>query len=148
MSEYGPYGRVALAAAKSLSANSALHPAKTWEAAARHEFPISPSSREKGCPRTAFLTLCGTGLIAGIPSGEYCERTTNWEHALAGLAIAASESDHTPTSLWKRVTNGSGKAHNRQMHVLLALVRSGLLTPRRVPSLAPRSATSQNTLLL
>jgi hypothetical protein len=127
MSDYGPYGRVALAAAQSLSANRAMPPLKAWELAAEQIFPDKPESRKKNCPRTTFLALCGVGRVAGVPAGSYCQASENWEHAISALQILDREPAHNPASLWKQVTDNSGKTHNQQMHVVLALSRAGLL---------------------
>lgn len=127
MSQCGPYGQIALAAVQSLSTNRSLSPLEAWQLAAEQVFPDKQESRKKNCPRTTFLSLCGTGRVLGVPAGNYCQANENWEHAISALEILARVPEQTPTSLWKQVTNNSGKTHNQQMHVIIALAQAGHL---------------------
>jgi hypothetical protein len=127
MSDYGSFGRVAVIAARNLATGEAASPALAWDDAAKLVFPEKEEMQKKSCPRTTFLALCGTGRLASVAAGSYCGPTRNMEHALAALQILDREPEHSPVSLWRSVTENSGKAYNQQMHVVLALVRSGFL---------------------
>lgn len=90
----------------------------------------SQSVIEKGCPRNAFLGLCEAGDILGIPPGRYATRSRSLNKTYALDAVACLRKSSTPLpramSLWQQVV-GSGKKHNEQMNVVLALWEAGLI---------------------
>ncbi len=122
------YGTVALLAVQMGSRETA---GECWSVAAEKVFAHSPSSRAKGCPRGAFLGLCEEGLVKNIPPGHYTKSKDNKSYALRAVALLINGATYsTPKSLWSQVMNGSEKAHNNQMDVVLALWENGLITAR------------------
>lgn len=122
------YGEAAVLAAR-LAATGTHAPPDAWLAAAKQQFPHSCSQQVKGCPKGAFLGLCGAGLVRGIPAGQYTRSKLNAEYAVRGAialksnpALAADR-----TALWGVMCPEPGKAHNSQADVLAALFNSGLL---------------------
>jgi hypothetical protein len=104
-------------------------PIEAWKEAVKHEFKNSESSREKGCPREAFLGLCEKGLIIGIQAGNYTNSKENKKYAIKAINILKNNSgeDLTPNNLWKKVMSPNTKTHNRQMDVVKALWDSNLI---------------------
>src|SRR5436190_20700289 len=110
----GQYGRVALLARELYVKGTALTPREAWvQAAAR--IISSASSREKCCPRDAFLGLCAEGFVQGIPAGDYTRSEENKLYAITAArklqtspSLAANKS-----SLWVKVAGE--KKPNSQM---------------------------------
>ena len=124
------FGRLAVHAAKACAEGTYIGPRAAWATGAIAVFPESQSMRDKGCPRSTFLALCGAGFIKGVPAGIYARPGPNSVHALDAVAlIRKSPGANTLEAhpLWGAVTEGSGKAHNGQMHVVLALANADLL---------------------
>jgi hypothetical protein len=71
------YGEVATRAVGLLLWEPDTSPADAWESAAARVFPDSPSSREKSCPRSAFLGLCEDGIVTGVSPGAYSRSVLN-----------------------------------------------------------------------
>jgi hypothetical protein len=91
-------------------------------------YPTSPSAREKGCPRGAFLGLCEEGLVKGIPAGRYTSSKDNKDYAVRAAALLTEGKQNWSTSsLWRAVTNDPAKTHNSQMDVVLALWNNDLI---------------------
>src|SRR5947209_4822927 len=110
------YGQAALLAAKSSG-----KPMDRWLSATATIFPKSPSSQVKGCPKGAFLGLCEDGCVQGIEPGTYTTSKDNKRYAMRGLALLQEgHPADNPRVLWASVMNGTKKAHNSQMDVLLA----------------------------
>lgn len=129
----GQYGRVAVRAVELYRAGRHVSPREAWEAAA-NELIASSSSRDKGCPRSTFLTLCGQGLVVGVPPGTYFA-PRNGEHAME--AVRRLSEDRTlakrrPGQLWTAVLGGFRKRYNGQMDVVLGLWEAGLIELDRV----------------
>ncbi len=90
-------------------------------------YPTSPTSRKKTCPRGAFLGLCEEGLVKGIPAGRYTASKDNKAYAVNAAALLAERKQSWSASeLWRAVGNAE-KTHNRQMDVVLALWKNGLI---------------------
>jgi hypothetical protein len=103
-------------------------PAKRWESALETLYPTSPSARNKGCPRGAFLGLCEEGLVKGIPPGNYTTSKDNKAYAVQAAALLAEGSRKWSIGeLWRAVSPHPEKTHNSQMDVVLALWKNGLI---------------------
>jgi hypothetical protein len=121
------YGEGALVAARQ-EASADIGPLARWERAMQKVYPTSVAARKKGCPRGAFLGLCEEGLVKGIPAGHYTASRDNKAYAVrAVILLSKGEQKLSISALWNAVTNGSEKAHNNQMDVVLALWRNGLI---------------------
>ena len=123
------YGRVAVEATRLLIADTTLTAAAAWDAAASR-ITTSQASRDKGCPRGAFLGLCEAGLLQGVcPSGgdggglngQYAVRAAKALRINPGLQYDRME-------LWHQSCLDRRKAHNGQMDVVVGLSQSGLLS--------------------
>jgi len=121
------YGRASLTAVKACQRNPARSPADAWEAAVEKEF-ASPASRDKPCPRGAFLGLCAEGLVSGIPAKSYTDSIQNRRYARNAVKLLREDPELAKnlTQLWCRV---SQKGHNHQMDVVVALWRAGFILP-------------------
>jgi hypothetical protein len=104
-------------------------PQEAWDKAVSDIFPHSKSSREKGCPRNAFLGLCELGLISGVPSGNYTKSILNKKYASDAVQILKNNSALADDkySLWDMVKGEGNKAHNHQMDIVTTLWSSGLI---------------------
>ena len=129
----GKYGDVAVQAAGLLAEGRASSPAAAWSIAARSTFPAQQASREKSCPKGAFLGLCEDGLIKGVGRSSSGAGHLNKDYALAGVAVLLKDpgvAAEGPQGLWARILEGRKKIHNHQMDVVLALWNEGLICPR------------------
>ncbi len=115
------YGELAILAAQ--KARDGLEPEQAWKDSAEIIFPTQKASREKGCPKCAFLGLAEEGLIRGVPAGDYTRSKDNKRYALD----AVSEIHTNPSlsddvvKLWEAVMKGKQKQHNEQMIVVTTL---------------------------
>ena len=123
------YGHTAVRAVGLMLWEPGIVPGEAWVAAAERVFPDSPSSREKGCPKSAFLGLCEEGVIAGVPPGAYTRSLLNKEYAVRGLQVLRRSPELAADSgeLWRRATAGKEIRSNSQMEVLIALWEAGLV---------------------
>ena len=98
-----------------------------WNLSAHRVFPNQPASRDKGCPKNAFLGLAEEGLIKGVPRGDYTRSQLNKEYALKALSIMRKHPEFAddPEELWKSVMQGTEKKHNQQMNVVTGLWNNG-----------------------
>ena len=121
------YGKVACLAASKAQKGTA--PQAAWKESAHSVFPNQPASRDKGCPRCAFLGLAGEGFISKISPGSYTNSQDNRHYALLGVDLLRQEPSLCDNSgeLWGRVMRvlGMEKKHNNQMDVVTALWKSG-----------------------
>ncbi len=127
------YGRVAVRAVELVRDGDRGSPVEAWESAVWEVFPDSASSREKSCPRGAFLGLCEEGIVAEVPAGSYTRSRDNKGYAVSAAAFLAREpalANASPRTLWSRVLAGHSKRHNSQMDVVLALHQRGWLAGR------------------
>ena len=113
------YGKVTGLAMKKLDLGCT--PFDAWKKASAEVFPHSEESRNKGCPRGAFLGLCHTGLVKGVRKGS-AESSKNGDYAI--LAVELIEKDPTlasgsASSFWERLE--TGRSHNGQIDVVIAL---------------------------
>lgn len=120
------YGLLAIRAVE-LSVDRDIDVKKAWEIASNEIFPSSSSSREKNCPKSAFLGLCEEGLVKGIAKGKYTTSIKNKQYALDGFAILKENISYKndERALWDAVA--VNVSYNQQMDVVLSLFSKGLL---------------------
>ncbi|MGI9250321.1 MAG: DUF6979 family protein [Pseudohongiellaceae bacterium] len=126
MSEYGKYGDVSIMAAEEARENG--DPINAWCLAAEQVF-YTKSSRDKGCPKCAFLGLASAGLIRGVPSGEYTKSKDNKRYALQAVSLLKENPKlaNDIKCLWECVMQGEKKTHDGQMNVVCALWSEGYI---------------------
>ena len=125
----GRYGDAAIRATQYYLQSTAHKPEHAWEIAVE---PFeSRASREKSCPRCAFLALCEEGLIDGIPRGKYTKSKANKTYAILAYLALISEPHLAADqdALCVRATGARPIRHNEQMDVVSALWRNGLIHP-------------------
>jgi hypothetical protein len=111
-----------------MAVRDSIDPKAAWTRAAAILFPNSPSSRNKGCPKGAFLGLCEEGVVQGIPKGRYTRSLDNKRYALAAVRVLAKRPQlaEDRTALWQTIP-----AHplheNNQMDVVISLWKQSLL---------------------
>ncbi len=125
----GKYGNAAVMAVKLYQDGLATTPNDAWESAVVNIFPSSKSAQVKGCPRGAFLGLCESGAISGIPQGSYCRAEKNKKYALKALGILRKEPhlSQNEETLWCRVMEGERKISNHQMDVVSSIWNAGFV---------------------
>ena len=103
------------------------NPIDAWKSAAFDAFPSRPASREKNCPRCAFLGLIDQGLIRGIEPGNYTRSVDNKRYAIRAVELLRADPELAgqPEALWEEVQLRTQKQHNSQMDVVTALWRHG-----------------------
>ena len=130
MKNYNKYGSVAKEAV-SISKN----PIISWEEAVFKHFSFE-SSRQKACPRNAFLGLCEAGLVKGIKAGVYLKSKNdnlNKKYAIAAVEKLKENPKLSKKELWDKVREKLAlgeKIHNSQMDVVLALWQSNLINKK------------------
>lgn len=123
------YGEAAIAAVQMVATGRAKHPCDAWVAAVKRVFPDSASSQAKGCPRGAFLGLCESGLVKGVPGGSYTRSKLNKQYAINAVQLLHRRPNLVgdPNQLWQLVFGRAAKVENSQMDVVLALWQRGLI---------------------
>jgi hypothetical protein len=119
----GQYGKAALLA-KRLIIEASYTPISAWKSAIASQTQ-SPSSRDKSCPRGAFLGLCAAGLIKGIASHQTpisTARNLNAQYAISAWKQLQNNSKLSMNinALWGIIGNAR-KTKNEQMDVVLSL---------------------------
>jgi len=125
----GKYGNAAVMATKLYHEGLAPSPNNAWEMAVAKIFLASKSSQEKGCPRGAYLGLCESGAVSGIPAGSYCRSEKNKGYALKALSLLKQDPtlSHNEKTLWHLVMEREDKTPNHQMDVVNSLWNAGLI---------------------
>ena len=123
------YGSVAIRAVE--RAQGGMDPVRAWKKSAEEVFPSQPASRDKGCPKCAFLGLAEDGLIRGVPRGNYTTSSSNKRYAVEAVKLLRTSPCLTESELWICVMRSQPKkvSHNNQMDVVLALWKAGLISP-------------------
>lgn len=62
--------------------HAGIDPVLAWQKSASEIFPAKKASREKSCPRSAFLGLAEEGLICGVSAGKYTNSVLNKQYAV------------------------------------------------------------------
>lgn len=125
----GKYGNAAVMAARLYREGLATSPNNAWALAVAKIFPSSESLQIKSCPRGAFLGLCESGAISGIPKGSYCRAKKNKKYVLKALDLLRTEPglSHSEEALWHRVMEGEKKVPNHQMDVVSSIWNAGFI---------------------
>jgi len=123
------FAKVAIFAAR--EAQKTADPIMAWEYASIKVFGKGTWQQLKRCPKNTFLGLCEEGIIKGIPKGKYTRSVKNKTYALTAVRILNNEKHISSAALWKEVmialNENSGKQHNGQMDVVLALADNKLI---------------------
>ena len=82
----GGYGEVAVKAVELVVSRSIKNPIYAWEQAASNILKHK-TSKEKGCPKAAFLGLCEEGFVKGVHCGDYTSSKENKRYALKAVQI-------------------------------------------------------------
>lgn len=125
----GSYGSAAVSATRLVRARDASSPREAWVKSVKREFPHSVASREKSCPRDAFLGLCEHGLVRGVRPGSYTRSRLNKLYALRAVKVLRVRPHlaNDELALWNKAMNGQKKTPNNQMEVVVALWATRLL---------------------
>lgn len=130
----GKYGQAAVKAVSLIVNGKPSDPAHAWERTTTAMFGKGTSSQAKSCPRDAFLGLCESGMVKGVPSGSYTKSVENKAYAVTAAQLLKSNgslASLSNTALWRRVLTqlsaSAGKAHNQQMDVVKTLFDHGLI---------------------
>ena len=123
------YGEVAVGAVALLARNSDLSPRDGWARSVAVVIPDSESSRAKGCPLDAFLTLCEVGAVGNVAAGTYTRSVKNKAYVTRALSALRSDPSLADDQqrLWQVATAGEEKRPNYQMEVLTTLWNRGLI---------------------
>jgi hypothetical protein len=125
----GKYGESAIRAVGFIADHSSTNPEDAWKRATAIVFADSQSSRDKTCPRGAFLGLCDVGAVAHVPPGAYTDSVENKAYAIRALDALRSNpelADHG-AELWRIAVRDQPISRNGQIDVLLGLWQSGLI---------------------
>ena len=123
------YGEAAVAAAQMVSRGRVKRASDAWEAAVQQTFPGRLASQRKGCPRGAFLGLCESGLVKGVPGGSYTRARLNKQYAVDAVQLLRKHPAlaDDPDQIWRLVIGGGAKVENSQMDVVVTLWQRGLI---------------------
>lgn len=86
-------------------ARTGVDPLHSWRSAALEVFPTLEPSRDKSCPKCAFLGLAEEGMIRGIPAGSYTRSVDNKRYATDAVRLLAIRPElcNDPSALWEEV---------------------------------------------
>ncbi len=124
----GKYGETAVRAVSLYANGKASSIVDAWEIVAR-ETLSTESTQKKPCPRTTFLGVCESGIVVGVPAGEYNTKlTTNKQYGLKAIALLRHKPQlaNDQALLWEKIGN-AGIAPNGQMDVITALWENRLI---------------------
>ena len=119
----GKYGEAAVEATERIRRHGDS-PKDAWETAVRRKFPTQKASREKSCPKVAYLGLCSKGMVKEIPRDNYVKQSSlNKKYAVEAVRLLRSDPSlaNNKKELWNRVQKGNWKTENNQMDVVLSL---------------------------
>ena len=124
----GKYGQAAIEAVK-LILSTGMEPTQAWEITTKKTFGNDSQSKDKGCPKGAFLGLCEYGLVKGIPIGNYTSSQDNKKYAVRAARILKDHPEFADNEnlLWQEVIDKSDKKPNNQMDVAISLFKENLL---------------------
>lgn len=124
----GQYGETAVRAVSLYTRGKASSIVDAWEITGR-EILHTESTQTKNCPRTTFLGICESGIVTGVPAGEYNKRLSeNKQYGLKAIALLRYHPELATDEalLWKKIGNAAIK-QNGQMEVVIALWQNGLV---------------------
>lgn len=126
----GNYGETAVRAVNLYADGKASSIMDAWEIATR-ETLSTKSMQIKSCPRTTFLCVCESGIVVGVPSGEYNKKRTTKElkqDTLRAIELLRNEPNlaNDKTILWKKIGT-SANQQNGRMDVITALWVNNLI---------------------
>ncbi|GLI57628.1 hypothetical protein PM10SUCC1_31420 [Propionigenium maris DSM 9537] len=126
----GDYGEVAVEVTKRISGKERFDIYRMWERIVRENFETESHIRNTS-PRGVYLALCESGLIVGIEAGKYSKKCLKQskDYALTAVELLKRDAIYrgmTPGELWREVEK-TGKNHNHQMDVVIALWRAGMI---------------------
>ncbi|HEX3952218.1 MAG TPA: hypothetical protein VHW90_01505 [Stellaceae bacterium] len=123
----GKYGECAVRAAE-IAVQRSIDPKAAWVEAAVRQFPHSASSRNKGCPKGAFLGLCEEGLVKGIAKGAYTRSTDNKGYSVTAAALLKDKPELAANkdTLWRLIPDHPLNENN-QMDVVISLWQKKLI---------------------
>jgi len=126
----GDYGEVAVEVTQRISWKERFDIYRMWERIVRENFQTESLIRNTS-PRGVYLGLCESGLIVGIEAGKYCKKCLkqNKGYALTAVELLKKDSLYrgmSPGELWREVEK-TGKDHNHQMDVVIALWKAGMI---------------------
>ena len=124
------YGEAALLAVRMDTYGKAFSPLERWNDAVQKLYPTSPSAQKKGGPRSAFLSLCESGLVKGIVACQYAPSNKHKPYATRAVSLLVAGTHKNVSSLWAEVTDGEDIPHSSQMDVVLALWKNDLIIRR------------------
>jgi len=122
------YGKIAVQAVRLYTNGKASSIVDAWEIVAR-ETLSTESTQRKSCPRTTFLGVCESGIVVGVPAGEYNTMlTSNKQYGMKAIALLRRNPQfaNDQTLLWEKIGNAAIKP-NSQMDVITALWANGLI---------------------
>ena len=126
----GNYGKVAVKAVELVRFGNMKNPKYAWDNATS-KLIDSKSSKEKGCPKDAFLGLCEEGMIEGIKADKYTHSNKNKRYDLKAIQLLKKHPDllNRKENLWNEVMKLEGKdiSHAGQMDVVVALWKKGFI---------------------
>jgi len=122
----GQYGRAAVRAAAMLEKSEFPDPEAAWRKAIAHE-TTNDHSRNKSCPRGAFLGLCAAGVVRGVRAQPEYLPGKNGEYAIRMLKAIRTEegvlSDRD--RLWHIAVGDPSKHENGQIDVVTTMWKEG-----------------------
>lgn len=125
----GQYGEVAVEAVR-LIVEEMVSPLRAWNLAST-SIIASVTSKKKGCPRKAFLGLCGAGLL-NVPFKKDFDiddaiKSNNGQYAITAVNALRTHPELATSKrhLWINVLQSLkfeiDKKHNGQMDVIVSL---------------------------
>lgn len=130
----GDYGQAAVKATQLIASGKESSPVTAWDRTTSASFGKGTSSQMKSCPRDAYLGLCESGLVRGIPSGSYTKSQMNKLYSVTAVQLIKAKpslGNLSERDLWttvlKHLRRNTGKTYNQQMDVVLALFHNGLV---------------------
>ena len=133
------YGKAAVDAVGLIQAG--VPPTEAWIQAISR-YTESEHSRNKGCPRNAFLGLCAAGMVVGVDS-RHPElvglKNDNGDYAIDAVKLLRQDkflqqeimsgkkiSEEILDNWWKQIPNTPGTPQD-QLHIVMALWQKGLI---------------------
>ena len=91
------------------------------------ENEFKEASIKKVCPRLAFIGLCENNLIKDIEVKNSDKESLNKNYAVEAVKVLKNnKKNYTSKELWEEIGN-KDKKHNRQMDIVLALWKKGMI---------------------